>query len=50
MARELSTDPYVPLTGSLPSCATEYEAKAWVRRQRRDMVLYAAIRQTGLAR
>ncbi|WP_323127505.1 GNAT family N-acetyltransferase [Brevibacterium limosum] len=33
MARELSTDPYVSLTGSLPSCATECEAKAWVRRQ-----------------
>lgn len=35
MARELSTDPYVPLTGSLPSCATEQQAKAWVSRQQK---------------
>lgn len=33
MARELSTDPYVPLTGSLPSRATEHEAEEWVSRQ-----------------
>lgn len=33
MARELSTDPYVPLTGSLPSRATQQQAKAWVDRQ-----------------
>lgn len=33
MAQELSTDPYVPLTGSLPGDATAEEALAWVRRQ-----------------
>ncbi|WP_281389152.1 hypothetical protein [Brevibacterium renqingii] len=42
MARELSTDPYVPLTGSLPSRATQM-----IDGERRDMALYAAIRQTG---
>lgn len=35
MARELSTDPYVPQAGSLPGNATEQEAGAWVERQRR---------------
>lgn len=34
MARELSTDPYVPATGSLPPDATEEQAMAWVLRQR----------------
>ncbi|MFC3994284.1 GNAT family N-acetyltransferase [Nocardiopsis sediminis] len=33
MARELSTDPYVPETGSLPLNASGEEAVAWVRRQ-----------------
>lgn len=33
MARELSTDPYVPLVGSLPADAGEDEALAWVHRQ-----------------
>lgn len=33
MARELSTDPYVPLTGTLPLNATDDDAAAWVRRQ-----------------
>lgn len=33
MARELSTDPYVPLTGSLPAHADAAQAAAWVRRQ-----------------
>lgn len=33
MARELSTDPYVPRTGTLPPEATEDEALAWVQRQ-----------------
>ncbi len=33
MARDLSTDPYVPLTGSLPENASESEAAAWVVRQ-----------------
>lgn len=33
MAQELSTDPYVPLTGSLPGNAAVEEALAWVRRQ-----------------
>ncbi|WP_301477425.1 GNAT family N-acetyltransferase [Brevibacterium sp.] len=33
MARELSTDPYVPQTGSLPGHATEHEASDWVVRQ-----------------
>jgi [ribosomal protein S5]-alanine N-acetyltransferase len=34
MARELSTDPYVPLTGSLPGNASDQEARDWVDRQR----------------
>jgi ribosomal-protein-alanine N-acetyltransferase len=34
MARELSTDPYVPLTGSLPANASDQEAPDWVDRQR----------------
>lgn len=33
MARELSTDPYVPQTGSLPGHATEGDANDWVVRQ-----------------
>lgn len=33
MAQELSTDPYMPLTGSLPGNATAEEALAWVERQ-----------------
>lgn len=33
MARELSTDPYVPMTGTLPLNATDDDAAAWVRRQ-----------------
>ncbi len=33
MARELSTDPYVPATGSLPAAATREQALAWVHRQ-----------------
>jgi len=33
MARELSTDPYVPLVGSLPARASDTEALAWVARQ-----------------
>ncbi|NDL56222.1 GNAT family N-acetyltransferase [Phytoactinopolyspora mesophila] len=33
MARELSTDPYVPQVGSLPANANEDEALAWVERQ-----------------
>lgn len=33
MARQLSTDPYVPQTGSLPGNATAPEANAWVVRQ-----------------
>jgi len=35
MARELSTDPYVPATGSLPAHADAEAARAWVRRQQR---------------
>lgn len=35
MARELSTDPYVPQTGSLPGNATSLEASAWVVRQQK---------------
>ncbi|MGC0143639.1 GNAT family N-acetyltransferase [Pseudactinotalea sp. Z1732] len=35
MARDLSTDPYVPATGSLPARATPSQARAWVRRQQR---------------
>ncbi|GAA3840009.1 hypothetical protein KACC15558_21350 [Brevibacterium ammoniilyticum] len=33
MAQELSTDPYVPQTGSLPFNASESQARDWVRRQ-----------------
>jgi [ribosomal protein S5]-alanine N-acetyltransferase len=33
MARELSTDPYVPLVGSLPAQASQQEAHDWVDRQ-----------------
>lgn len=33
MAQELSTDPYVPQTGSLPFNASTEEARAWVQRQ-----------------
>lgn len=34
MAIELSTDPYVPLIGSLPANASQQEAREWVDRQR----------------
>jgi [ribosomal protein S5]-alanine N-acetyltransferase len=34
MAVELSTDPYVPLIGTLPANASRQEARAWVDRQR----------------
>jgi [ribosomal protein S5]-alanine N-acetyltransferase len=34
MAMELSTDPYVPLIGTLPAHADTREARAWVDRQR----------------
>ncbi len=34
MARELSTDAYVPLIGSLPANASEQEALDWIARQR----------------
>lgn len=33
MAVELSTDPYVPLTGSLPANADPGQAREWVERQ-----------------
>lgn len=33
MARQLSTDPYVPQKGSLPGDATMQEASDWVERQ-----------------
>lgn len=33
MARELSTDPYIPTIGSLPAHASEDDAFAWVQRQ-----------------
>jgi [ribosomal protein S5]-alanine N-acetyltransferase len=32
--RELSTDPYVPLIGTLPANASQQEAQAWIDRQR----------------
>ncbi len=35
MAQSLSTDPYVPQTGSLPGNATVQEAMAWVGRQQK---------------
>jgi ribosomal-protein-alanine N-acetyltransferase len=34
MARELATDPYVPLIGTLPAHATDDEALAWIERNR----------------
>jgi RimJ/RimL family protein N-acetyltransferase len=34
MALELSTDPYVPSSGTLPAQATEAEAADWIARQR----------------
>jgi [ribosomal protein S5]-alanine N-acetyltransferase len=34
MVRELSTDPYVPLIGTLPANASEREALEWIDRQR----------------
>ena len=34
MAQELSTDPYVPLVGSLPAHASREQARDWVDRQR----------------
>ena len=34
MARELSTDPYVPLIGTLPANASPRQAQDWVDRQR----------------
>lgn len=34
MARDLATDPYVPLIGSLPAHATDAEALAWIERNR----------------
>jgi RimJ/RimL family protein N-acetyltransferase len=33
MVRELATDPYVPLIGSLPPGADEEQARAWIERQ-----------------
>jgi RimJ/RimL family protein N-acetyltransferase len=34
MTREMSTDPYVPLIGTLPANASEQEARAYIDRQR----------------
>jgi ribosomal-protein-alanine N-acetyltransferase len=34
VARELSTDPYVPLIGTLPAHATTQQAREWIARQR----------------
>jgi RimJ/RimL family protein N-acetyltransferase len=34
MVMELSTDPYIPLIGSLPVNAGQQEAQAWVERAR----------------
>ncbi|WP_369134378.1 GNAT family N-acetyltransferase [Modestobacter sp. I12A-02662] len=34
VARELSTDPYVPLIGTFPASATTEEALQWIARQR----------------
>lgn len=33
MVRELATDPYVPLIGSLPPGADDEQARAWIERQ-----------------
>lgn len=33
MVRDLATDPYVPLVGTLPANADDDAARAWVRRQ-----------------
>ena len=32
MLQNLATDPYVPLIGSLPACATKEQATDWIRR------------------
>jgi RimJ/RimL family protein N-acetyltransferase len=37
MVLELSTDPYVPLIGTLPANASEQEARAWINRQRQRL-------------
>lgn len=34
MVRDLATDPYVPLTGTLPAHATAEQALDWIERQR----------------
>lgn len=33
MVRELATDPYVPLIGTLPAAADDDQARAWIDRQ-----------------
>lgn len=38
MVRDLSTDPYVPLTGTLKANATAEQALAWIERQRDRVV------------
>jgi [ribosomal protein S5]-alanine N-acetyltransferase len=34
MVQELSTDPYIPLIGSIPANASQQEAQDWIDRQR----------------
>jgi RimJ/RimL family protein N-acetyltransferase len=41
MLRELSTDPYVPMTGSLPANADESAALAYIERQRHRLAASA---------
>ena len=38
MVRDLATDPYVPLTGSLVGRATDEQALAWIERQHERLV------------
>jgi ribosomal-protein-alanine N-acetyltransferase len=38
MVRDLATDPYVPLTGTLAASATQEQALDWIRRQQERVV------------
>jgi ribosomal-protein-alanine N-acetyltransferase len=38
-ARELATDPYVPLIGTLPAGASDEQASEWIDRQRGDQMV-----------
>jgi RimJ/RimL family protein N-acetyltransferase len=38
MAIELSTDPYMPVIGTLPANATQQQAREWIERQRPPLI------------